>query len=919
MSAEMGVFPPIRGEVVDQPKSKESESVGKFSDRYGGNVWNSAGEWIETDAEIVGSDGKAIFEQHGIKAPKSWSALAIRVVAQKYFRGVVGSESRENSIRDLIDRVVTTICKWGKADGYFESDEEASGFRNDLIYLLLNQCASFNSPVWFNVGVEKNPQCSACFIQSVDDSMESILDLAKHEGMLFKYGSGTGSNFSKLRGKNEGLAGGGGASGPVSFMKGFDAFAGVIKSGGKTRRAAKIVILDADHPDIMEFIDSKIVEEGKARALINAGYEGGIDGEAYRSVFFQNANHSIRVADEFMNAVENDEMWTLTARTNGSALEKVSAREIFEKIVKNSHECGDPGLQFDTTINSWNPTPNAGRINGSNPCSEFMYVDDSACNLASLNLRKFQRGDGSLDTQSLINAVEVIFKAQEILIDRASYPTPEIEKNSKALRPIGIGFANLGAFLMSTGLAYDSNEGRSTAAFIAATIQGAAAKTSADISKRMGPFQGYSKNSEAYISIMERHQKAFSEINMSDVPLKDAELVSELWADSIKLGTDYGFRNGQLSVVAPTGTIAFMMDCDTTGIEPDIALRKTKALVGGGSITYVNQSVTSALKLLGYSESEIGSIWNHVKDTGSVEGSKIKNEHLPVFDCAFPTSKGGRSIHWRGHIRMMAVVQPFVSGAISKTVNFPSDATVDDVEAAYLTAWELGVKAIAIYRDGSKAFQPIETKEKSEKPSNGNGSSKPIGFEPAEVITIPTGRERREKLSNTRQSVTHKIDVAGHEGYLTVGLYDDGRVGEIFVRMAKEGSTISGLMDAFATSISIALQYGVPLSAMVEKFSQTRFEPSGFSGEMGYCTSILDYIFRWLDKNYPGGRKVTVVDDDSKEANIIEGFMKSEISKETKRIMGFDSGPPCSACGSMMEPNGSCHRCANCGGTSGCS
>lgn len=866
-------------------------------------------------AKIVAADGTVIFEQE-VMAPVTWSDLAVRITAQKYFRGKNGTTDRESSVYDLVKRVVSTIRQWGLDDGYFKSrfdaveETNASIFEAELEALLLGQYVAFNSPVWFNVGVEEHPQCSACFIQSVDDHMESILELAKSEGMLFKYGSGTGSNLSAIRGREEGLENGGTASGPVSFMKGYDAFAGVIKSGGKTRRAAKMVILDVDHPDVEEYIDSKYLEEEKARALVAAGYEGGIDGEAYASVFFQNANHSVRVPDSFMEAARQGLRWDLISRRTGETMKTVDAQDLLHRIAVVAHSCGDPGLQFDTAINAWHTCPVGGRINASNPCSEYMFLDDSACNLASLNLRKFQNGDGTLNVEAFKRAVRIIFIAQEILVDRASYPTESIRKNSVEYRPIGLGYANLGAFLMVAGLPYDSKSGRATASAITALMQAEASLTSALLAQLKGPFERYAENAGTYMRVMERHADAIRS------PSLEAPNVAavETWKEALHVGRGNGWRNAQLSVLAPTGTIAFMMDCDTTGVEPDIALRKTKTLVGGGSETYVNASVRAALLTLCYGVKEIDEIEGHIQKTGGVEGCwAIKDEDLPVFDCAFPPAPGGRSISWQGHVKMMAAVQPFLSGAISKTVNLPADATVDDVLEVYTRAWSLGLKSIAVYRDGSKEFQPLTASSAD-----------------AEALVVARARPAREhpeghsagreKLGRTRASLTHRFDIGGHKGYFTIGLYPDRTVGEMFIRMAKEGSTISGLMDAVATSVSIALQYGVPLPVLIMKFARTRFEPSGFSGtELGYASSVLDYIFRWLEANAPHG----VVEMES-----ILNLLGEEQREQTpvadvadvQRALHFqDSGPPCGNCGAIMEPNGACHRCPNCGGTSGCS
>jgi len=794
-------------------------------------------QWEIRDAVITNEKGEVVFEQKGVEVPAFWSMLATNIVVSKYFHGQVGTPEREYSVKQLIERVARTITNWGIRDGYFASDEDADIFYNELAYLLVNQYASFNSPVWFNVGIEEKPQASACFINSVQDTMESILELVKTEGMLFKYGSGTGTNFSTLRSSKEKLSGGGIASGPVSFMRGFDAFAGVIKSGGKTRRAAKMVILNVDHPDIIDFIKSKAEEEKKAHILIKAGYDPGfnVPGGAYDSVQFQNANHSVRVTDEFMKAVLEDKEWHTRYVTTGEICDTYRARDIMRMIAEAAWLCGDPGMQFDTTINNWHTCPNTGRINASNPCSEFMFLDDTACNLASLNLMKFRKEDGSFDVEAFRHAVDVLITAQEIIVDNASYPTKAIEKNSYDYRPLGLGYANLGALLMSLGLPYDSEPARAYAAVITAIMTGEAYRQSALIAKEMGPFRGYELNREPMLGVIRKHMSYVDKIDKSLIPEELYESAKKIWSETYELGQKYGYRNSQVTVIAPTGTIGFMMDCDTTGIEPDIALVKYKKLVGGGFLKIVNNTVPLALKKLGYTDKQIEEIVNYIDKNDTIEGAPhLKPEHLPVFDCAFKPAKGKRFIHYMGHVKMMAAVQPFISGAISKTVNMPNDVTVDDVMQLYIDAWKMGLKAIAIYRDGSKGTQPLSTSIDDEKKTSA-GEEKKVEFKPV-----------RRRLPDERNSITHKFSVAGHEGYITVGMYPDGTPGEIFITMSKEGSTLSGLMDAFATAISLALQYGVPLKVLVDKFSHMRFEPSGFTNnpEIPIAKSIIDYLHR---------------------------------------------------------------------------
>src|SRR3954453_9380678 len=814
--------------------------------------------WEYRTAGIANESGKSVFEQKDVEVPDFWSQLATNVVVSKYFRGHLGTPERETSVRQLIDRVVTSITAWAETQHYFATDEDLATFKAELTHLLVHQKMSFNSPVWFNVGIEQKPQCSACFINSVDDTMSSIMDLAKTEAMLFKFGSGAGSNLSTIRSSKEKMAGGGTASGPVSFMKGYDAFAGVVKSGGKTRRAAKMVILDAGHPDILEFVDSKAHEEQKAWALIEAGYDPSFTGEAYGSVFFQNANHSVRVTDEFMQAVADDKDWTTHAVVAPhQVMDTYRARDIFRRMADAAHLCGDPGIQYDTTINEWPTSANTDRIHASNPCSEYMFLNDTACNLASLNLLKFVDAAGEFDVEAYRFAAKVTITAQEILVDNASYPTPRIEENSHKFRPLGLGYANLGALLMSRGLAYDSDEGRNFAAALTAIMHGEAYRQSAEIARdHGGPFASFPENREPFLKVIAKHRDAAYRIPTNGVPknvLKEATVVFD---EALALGEQVGYRNAQVTVLAPTGTIAFMMDCDTTGVEPDIALIKYKKLVGEGFLKIVNQTVPAALRKLGYGAEEVYEILAYLTEHETFEGPPhVKPEHLPVFDCPFKPVNGERSIHYMGHVRMMGAIQPFLSGAISKTVNMPEAATVEEIEKVYLEGWKLGLKAIAIYRDNSKRSQPLSTGKKKDSDAVSADSEvveqlrKQLAAAQAEAA-----KPHRRRLPSERTAVTHKFDIAGHEGYITVGLYPDGQPGEIFLKMAKEGSTVSGLMDTFATTVSVALQYGVPLRDLVNKFAHVRFEPSGFTGnaEIPIAKSIVDYIFRWLGSRFLG-------------------------------------------------------------------
>jgi ribonucleoside-diphosphate reductase alpha chain len=878
-------------------------------------------EWELRSALIANEKGELVFEQRDVDIPKFWSQQATNIVVSKYFRGQLGTPGRERSVRQLIGRVVDTMTGWAKAQKYFATDEDVQAFSDDLKHLLVYQKASFNSPVWFNCGIEKAPQCSACFINSVDDTLDSILTLAKTEGMLFKFGSGTGSNLSSLRSSREVLAGGGTASGPVSFMKGYDAFAGVIKSGGKTRRAAKMVILNADHPDIVDFITCKVEEEKKAWALIDAGYDGSFTGPAYASVFFQNSNNSVRVSDDFMRAVADDGVWQTRAVRDGAVMDRYKARDLIRMIADATHVCGDPGMQFDTTVNEWHTCPNTARINASNPCSEYMFLDDSACNLSSINLMKFVDERGEFDVTGFKAAVRTMTTAQEIIVDNASYPTPAIEKNSHAYRPLGLGYANLGALLMSRGLPYDSDAGRDYAGAITALMTGEAYAQSARIAgDHGGPFAGFEKNREPFLRVMRKHRDALKGVSPLNVPPDLYGGARQSWDDAIRLGEEFGYRNAQATVLAPTGTIGFMMDCDTTGVEPDIALVKYKKLVGGGLMKIVNQTVPSALARLGYSEAQIRAMVEYIDAHETIEGAPgLKDKDLPVFDCAFKPANGARSIHYMGHIKMMGATQPFISGAISKTVNVPKEATVEDIEQAYIESWRLGVKAISIYRDGSKRTQPLNTsKDKSVAPRAEAGkANQPV----------------RRRLPDERHAMTHKFDIAGHEGYITVGLYEDGTPGELFLVMAKEGSTISGFADAFAQAISYALQYGVPLQVLVDKFSHMRFEPSGMTRnpQVRIAKSIVDYVFRWLATKFlspeaqfragvngdleaaadPGERNGVVA---APAAKVGEGSSMSGGAS----IQNQQDAPPCTTCGAIMVRSGSCYKCANCGSTSGC-
>ena len=942
-------------------------------------------EWETRTAVIRDEQGNVIFEQKNCEVPKFWSRLATNVVANKYFYGEPGTDEREYSVKQLIHRVTRTIADWGIEGGYFATPEDGERFYHELTWLCLHQYGSFNSPVWFNVGLYHQygvtgkgtnyrwdpatrtavrvetpyeyPQCSACFIQSVQDNMESIMELARSEAMLFKYGSGTGTDLTPIRSSKEKLSGGGRPSGPVSFMRVYDAIASVVKSGGKTRRAAKMQTLRIWHPDIVEFIECKAKEEKKAHCLIKCGYSADFNGEAYSSVFFQNANLSVRVTDEFMEAVIHDRKWQTRAVTTGEVMDTYDARELMRKIAWGTWVCGDPGVQYEDTIQRWHTCPNSGPINSSNPCSEYMHVDDSACNLASLNLMKFRRPDGTFDVEAFRNAVRVFILAQEIIVDHASYPTEKIAVNAHKFRQLGLGFSNLGSLLMSLGLPYDSDEGRALAGAISALMTGQAYLTSAEVAAHLGPFEEFEKNREPMLRVMEMHRQAVDRIHPS-CPDYLRSAARSVWDRCVELGRRHGYRNAQATVVAPTGTISFMMDCDTTGIEPDIALIKYKLLAGGGMLRIPNRTVPMALEQLGYDKSTIEEIVAYLEQHDKIEGAPgLKEEHLPVFDCAFPPPGGGRSIHYSAHLKMMAAVQPFISGAISKTVNMPNSSTVEDIMNAYIEGWRLGLKALAIYRDGSKGSQPVSTSvTKDEEKEQAEPEARVAGKTPDELVLerarraketkpkvvqrelIPQG-PRRERLPDTRRSITHKFSIAGYEGYITVGFYDDGRPGELFINMAKEGSTIGGLMDTIGVLTSIALQYGVPLEALVRKFEHVRFEPSGFTEnpDIPYAKSIVDYIFRWLGISFvPGYREKTVP---QREPEVAEGRLtreapeepraesrKREPSPQTQMYTPSSwlaqlqtDAPPCDNCGAITVRSGTCFRCLNCGNSMGCS
>jgi len=886
-------------------------------------------EWELRDAVINDyKSGTIAFEQRDVEFPKSWSMNATTIVAQKYFRGTLGTPERERSVKHMIDRVADTITGWGIKDGYFADAESAEIFNHELKHLLVTQKAAFNSPVWFNCGVEETPQCSACFILSVEDTMTSILNWYVEEGTIFKGGSGSGVNLSRIRSSAEQLKGGGTASGPVSFMRGADASAGTIKSGGKTRRAAKMVILDVDHPDIEEFIWCKQREEVKARALRELGFDMDLDGKDAASIQYQNANNSVRVTDEFMRAVENDEEFALQAVLTGETIRTLPARDLFRQIAQAAWECADPGVQYDGTINDWHTTPNAGRINGSNPCSEYMHLDNSACNLASLNLRKFEY-DGLFDVDAFKRAVEVVFTAQEIIVGNSSYPTEKIAANARAYRQLGIGYANLGGLLMSQGLAYDSDEGRAWAASITALMTGHAYRTSAELAKVQGPFDGFAQDREGVLRVIAKHGEAVEQIDAAKAPGNILEAARQSWSDALMLGTEYGIRNAQASVLAPTGTIGLMMDCDTTGIEPDLGLVKAKKLVGGGNMRIVNQTVPAALQKLGYQQEQVEAIVAYIDEHGTIEGAPaFRDEHLTVFDCAM----GTRSISPMGHVEMMAAVQPFISGAISKTVNLPETATVEEVEQLHMDAWKLGVKAIAIYRDNCKVAQPLALAGKK------NETAKTSGTTEAEAAQAGVYRRR---LPKSRPSQTISFQVGDADGYLTAGEYPGDGLGEIFVKLGKQGSTLSGVMDAFAISVSLGLQYGVPLEAYVKKFVNMRFEPAGMTDdpEVKFASSIVDYMFRRLAIDYlPADKRhelgIHTLEERNAALDAQYGAAPAEaeapkVDPEGQTVLPIERSKPvddvhgdapmCFQCGVTMNRAGSCHVCPQCGTTSGCS
>ena len=914
------------GFIVDQGevKAQTGLKVARYFTREGVNPYDEI-EWELRAASIINERGKIVFEQSNVEIPKAWSQMATNVVVSKYFRGPLGSPQREHSVRQMIGRVVDTITGWGLKDGYFAAEEDARAFADELTHILVHQKACFNSPVWFNCGIEERPQCSACFILSVDDTMDSILDWYRKEGVIFKGGSGSGVNLSKIRSSKEQLAGGGTASGPVSFMKAADASAGVIKSGGKTRRAAKMVVLNIDHPDVEEFIKCKVEEEKKAWALIEAGYDSSLDGPAYGSVFFQNANNSVRVSDEFMQAVQEDREWKTRYVRTGEVFETYKARDLLRMIAESTYFCGDPGMQYDTTINDWHTCSNTARINASNPCSEYMHLDNSACNLASLNLLKYLRDDGVFDTESFRRAVDIIILAQDILVDNSSYPTAEITANAHAFRELGLGYANLGALLMSLGLPYDSDAGRAYAAAVTALMSGEGYLQSTRVAEATAAFAGFEVNRQPMLRVLNKHRSHAYKISPSHVPLDLLTAAREAWDQTCGEAEKYGVKNSQISVLAPTGTIAFMMDCDTTGVEPDIALVKYKKLVGGGLLKIVNNTVPRALKRLGYDVKQIQEIVEYIDEHETIEGAPhIKDEDLAVFDCAFKPANGSRSIHYMGHVKMMGAVQPFVSGAISKTINMPTDVTVDEIMQAYTESWKLGLKAVAVYRDGSKRTQPLNTSKEEKK---------------AAAAEAKETRPFRRKLPDERRSITHKFDIAGHEGYITAGMYEDAQPGEIFITMSKEGSTISGLMDSFATAISMALQYGVPLRVLVDKFSHMRFEPSGFTKnpDIPIAKSIMDYIFRWLASKFldrEAQQEVGIVKEEPEEVASKETAASKKvvpISSQAPRggapVASISSvtslyqqdAPPCPDCGAIMIRSGACYKCMNCGAVSGCS
>ena len=967
-------------------------------------------QWETRQAKISDETGKAIFEQNDVEVPANWSQLATKVVVSKYFYGDISSGQRENSVKQLVHRVSRAIADRGFKDGYFETKEDAEAYYNELTYLCVNQYGAFNSPVWFNVGLfdvygvkgsahnfywnqEENravpcessyeyPQASACFIQSVEDSMDDIMRLARSEAMLFKHGSGTGTDMSTLRSSREKLSGGGKPSGPLSFMRVYDQIAAVIKSGGKTRRAAKMQSLMVQHPDIKDFITCKTEEEKKAWALIEQGYS---PDDAYNSVMFQNANLSVRVTDDFMNAVEKDAKWTTKSVTTGEEVEELSAREMMDLIAEGTRVCGDPGLQYHTTINKWHTCPNSGTINASNPCSEYMFVNNSACNLASLNLMKFRNEDGSFNVENFKRAIRIYIIAQDILVDNGSYPEARITENSHRFRPLGLGYANLGCLMMSLAMPYDSDQARAWAGAITAIMTGTAYSVSAELAKIKGAFDDFEANRDAMLNVISMHRENANDIPEMHCPDDLLNSAKDAWDQAFDAGSQYGYRNAQATVLAPTGTIGFMMDCDTTGVEPDIALVKYKLLAGGGMLKLVNQTVPMALERLGYGPDEIRSICDTIDADDTIETSTvIRQEHLPVFDCAFKAKNGKRHIHYAAHLKMMAAVQPFLSGAISKTINMPTESSAEEIATAYMEGWKMGLKAVAIYRDGSKRLQPVNTDSKTDDKKKKKADE------------APAARPFRRRLSETRQSITHKFSVAGHEGYLTVGLYEDGQPGELFITMAKEGSTVGGLMDVVGTCVSMALQYGVPLITLVDKFRHARFEPAGMTSNKNipFAKSLIDYIFCWMgcqfipgyaEKNTPNrapaadskpsatakelvkktqdlakkideakavSKKVDKAPQPVKDISVKpaatpaprvsdrfaqqaadrvvqtvthaisnpDGSQTAAMGQFNEQFNHFqDDAPACDVCGSICVRNGTCYRCFNCGNSMGCS
>lgn len=900
-------------------------------------------KWVKRDSVIMNPmTGKPVFEQKGVEFPEGWSLNAINIVAQKYFTGTPGTDEREDSMKKLIDRVVDTVTRQGVQEGYFEGSAEAEDFREELKFVLATQRAAFNSPVWFNIGAsDRAQQASACFILGIEDTMPSILNWYKEEGMVFKGGSGAGVNLSPVRSSAERLGKSAGtASGPLSFMRGADASAGAIKSGGKTRRAAKMVILNVDHPDVEEFIWCKAIEERKARVLQEAGFDMSLDGKDVFSVQYQNANNSVRVSDAFMKAVENDEDWDLRAVTTGKPVKTVRARDIYRQFAEATWECADPGMQFDDTINRWHTTPNAGRINASNPCSEYMHLDNSACNLASINLLKYLKDDGSFDIEAFKHTVELIFTAQEILVGYSEYPTESITKNARAYRELGIGYANLGALLMAQGLPYDSDEGRAQAAAITALMTGHSYATSARIAKRVGPFAGYHKDREGVLNVLRMHRQAVSGIDAGLVAEDLLSAAANAWDEAVELGEVYGVRNSQASVLAPTGTIGLMMDCDTTGIEPDLGLVKLKKLVGGGTMSIVNQTVPRALKALGYPQEQIDDIIAYIDVEKTIVGAPhLKREHQNVFAC----SMGDNPIHYLGHVKMMAAVQPFLSGAISKTVNMPEDATVEDIEQLHMDSWKLGLKAVAVYRDNCKVAQPLSMAKKD---SDKEDEATIEGVDQVNDKIILKGAVRR-LLPRVRKSRTYKFRIADLKGFLTVGEYEDGTPGELFINVSKQGSTLSGLMDAFAISVSHGLQYGVPLKSYVKTLMGRTFAPSGITDDeqIRTATSIMDYIFRRLALDYlsfddrlelgmaslddmPSEQTSLPVVEISTDENLVSKTAKtpapiavqaSMIMEPLKKKVVDDTAPLCYNCGNQTQKAGSCYVCSSCGSTTGCS